>query len=55
MKEDDLLGTVNLLKGSPALQMLIIDMEYGPYEQVHISYTFLFSISYLTYSAQSIC
>lgn len=27
MKEDDLLGTVNLLKGSPALQMLIIDME----------------------------
>ncbi|XP_016496978.2 putative F-box protein At1g49610 [Nicotiana tabacum] len=33
MKEDDLFGTVNLLKGSPALQMLIIDMEYGPYEQ----------------------
>ncbi|XP_060195577.1 putative F-box protein At1g49610 isoform X2 [Lycium barbarum] len=27
MREDDLLGTINLLKGSPDLQMLIIDME----------------------------
>ncbi|XP_060195601.1 putative F-box protein At1g49610 [Lycium barbarum] len=26
MKEDDLLGIINLLKGSPGLQMLIIDM-----------------------------
>ncbi|KAM3324867.1 putative F-box protein [Capsicum chacoense] len=32
MTEDDLLGTVNLLKGSPALQTLIIDMQSVLYD-----------------------
>ncbi|XP_059306954.1 uncharacterized protein LOC132058485 [Lycium ferocissimum] len=33
MKEDGLLGTVNLLKGSRGLQMLIIDMESKFWEE----------------------
>ncbi|XP_059278151.1 putative F-box protein At1g49610 isoform X2 [Lycium ferocissimum] len=33
MTEDDLLGTVNLLKGSPALQTLIIDMRTELYDR----------------------
>ncbi|XP_059278153.1 probable FBD-associated F-box protein At1g32375 isoform X4 [Lycium ferocissimum] len=34
MTEDDLLGTVNLLKGSPALQTLIIDMRTELYDRL---------------------